>query len=130
MSEKDMLVVLAASYDSVEDAEADYEAVKKLYDAAGIGHSFDAAVLERRRQGQGGRQPEAPARLLPSGDAYFLLQEPIASSSSRTPTVVARSGPLASGRVRPRRRRGHRDVATCERDGDRPTLAPSLAHRG
>ncbi len=43
--------------------------------------------------------PAAPARLLPSGDAYFLLRGPIASSWSPTPTGVPRSGPLASGRV-------------------------------
>ena len=30
MSEKDTLIVLAASYDSVSDAEVDYEAVKSL----------------------------------------------------------------------------------------------------
>ena len=31
MSEKDTLLVLAASYDSVSDAEVDYEAVKAMY---------------------------------------------------------------------------------------------------
>ena len=35
MSEKDTLVVLGASYDSVSDAEVDYQAVKELYAAAG-----------------------------------------------------------------------------------------------
>jgi hypothetical protein len=35
MSDKDTLVVLGASYDSVAEAEADYEAVKDLYYAAG-----------------------------------------------------------------------------------------------
>ena len=52
MSEKDMLVVLAASYDSVSDAEVDYEAVKALYYNAGVGHSFDAAVLEHGADGK------------------------------------------------------------------------------
>ena len=52
MSEKDMLVVLAASYDSVSDAEVDYEAVKALYYDAGVGHSFDAAVLEHEADGR------------------------------------------------------------------------------
>ncbi len=52
MSEKDMLIVLAASYDSVEAAEADYEAVKAMYDEAGVGHAFDAAVLEREADGK------------------------------------------------------------------------------
>ena len=34
MSENDMLVVLGASYDSVSDAEVDYEAVKAMYNNA------------------------------------------------------------------------------------------------
>ena len=52
MSDKDMLIVLAASYDSVADAEVDYEAVKALYYGAGVGHDFDAAVLERGADGK------------------------------------------------------------------------------
>jgi uncharacterized membrane protein len=52
MSDKDMLVVLGASYDSVADAEADYEAVKELYEAAGVGHDFDAAVVQRGADGK------------------------------------------------------------------------------
>jgi uncharacterized membrane protein len=52
MSEKDTLVVLGASYDSVSDAEVDYEAVKALYANAGVGHDFDAAVLERGGDGK------------------------------------------------------------------------------
>jgi len=43
--------------------------------------------------------PVAPARLLPSGDAYLLLQEPAATSWSQTPTVVARSGRRGFGLV-------------------------------
>ena len=52
MSDKDLLVVLGASYDSKEAAEADYEAVKALYKEAGVGHAFDAAVLERGADGK------------------------------------------------------------------------------
>jgi uncharacterized membrane protein len=52
MSEKDTLMVLGASYDSVSDAEVDYEAVKALYYNAGVGHDFDAAVLERGADGK------------------------------------------------------------------------------
>ena len=52
MSDKDMLIVLGASYDSKEAAEADYEAVKALYKEAGVGHAFDAAVLERGADGK------------------------------------------------------------------------------
>ena len=52
MGKKDTLVVLGASYDSVSDAEVDYEAVKALYYNAGVGHEFDAAVLERGADGK------------------------------------------------------------------------------
>ena len=52
MSEKDTLVVLGASYDSVSDAEVDYQAVKDLYAAAGTGHDFDAAIVERGADGK------------------------------------------------------------------------------
>ncbi len=52
MSEKDTLIVLGASYDSVSDAEVDYEAVKALYYNAGVGHDFDAAILERGADGK------------------------------------------------------------------------------
>jgi len=52
MSKKDTLVVLGASYDSVADAEADYQTVKELYAAAGVGHDFDAAIVERGVDGK------------------------------------------------------------------------------
>ncbi|MGH2967342.1 MAG: DUF1269 domain-containing protein [Solirubrobacterales bacterium] len=52
MSEKDTLFVLAASYDDLQTAEADYEAVKDLYDVAGIGHDFDATVIQRDADGK------------------------------------------------------------------------------
>jgi len=52
VSEKDMLVVLGASYDSVSDAEVDYQAVKAMYDNAGVGHDFDAAIVERGADGK------------------------------------------------------------------------------
>ena len=51
MSEKDTLIVLGASYDSLSDAEVDYEAVKAMYANAGVGHDFDAAVLARQADG-------------------------------------------------------------------------------
>ena len=53
MSKKDTLVVLGASYDSVSDAEVDYESVKQLYSAAGVGHDFDAAIVQRGADGLG-----------------------------------------------------------------------------
>jgi uncharacterized membrane protein len=52
MSDNDTLLVLAAAYDDVQAAEADYEAVKELYHAAGIGHDFDASVVQRDADGK------------------------------------------------------------------------------
>ena len=52
MSENDTVIVLGASYDSVSDAEVDYEAVKAMYDNAGVGHDFDAAIVERGDDGK------------------------------------------------------------------------------
>jgi uncharacterized membrane protein len=48
---QDLVIVLAASYDSVSDAEVDYEAIKALYNEVGSSHDFDAAVLERGDDG-------------------------------------------------------------------------------
>jgi uncharacterized membrane protein len=52
MNEPDTLLVLAASYDSLADAEADYEAVKALYRDVGTSHGFDAAVLVHEPDGK------------------------------------------------------------------------------
>ena len=52
MSEIDTLLVLGASYDTKEDAEADYEAIKALYYEVQASHDFDAAVLERDDEGK------------------------------------------------------------------------------
>lgn len=51
MSEKDTLFVLAAAYASVDDAVADYEAVKALYEAVKTSHDFDAAVIVKETSG-------------------------------------------------------------------------------
>jgi uncharacterized membrane protein len=52
MSELDTLLVLGASYDTREEAEADYEAIKALYQEVATSHAFDAAVLERDTDGK------------------------------------------------------------------------------
>ena len=53
MSEHDTLLVLAASYDDLADAEDDYEAVKALYyGGVGSSHDFDAAVIARETDGK------------------------------------------------------------------------------
>jgi len=52
MSERDTVLVLAASYDTKEAAEADYDAIKALYREVQVTHDFDAAVLERDDDGK------------------------------------------------------------------------------
>jgi uncharacterized membrane protein len=52
MSDPDTLLVLAASYDDVAEAEADYEAVKALYYEIKTSHEFDAAVVARKEDGK------------------------------------------------------------------------------
>ena len=47
----DTFVVLAASYDSEDDAVADYEAVKDIYTESGLIDTYDAAVVSRHEDG-------------------------------------------------------------------------------
>ena len=48
----DTFVAFAATYDSLEAAEEDYEAVKALYYDAGIIDTFDAAVIAKSESGK------------------------------------------------------------------------------
>jgi uncharacterized membrane protein len=50
--EKDTLYVIAAAYDDVDRAVADYEAVKALYREVKTSHDFDAAVLAKDEDGK------------------------------------------------------------------------------
>jgi uncharacterized membrane protein len=52
MSEPDTLIVLAASYDDLQAAEADYQAVKSLYHEVETSHHFDAVVIARDDDGK------------------------------------------------------------------------------
>jgi uncharacterized membrane protein len=52
MATGDFLYVLAASYDNVADARADYEAVRALYDQIKASDKFDAAVLTKTDKGK------------------------------------------------------------------------------
>ena len=51
MNDRDTLFVMAASYDDLADAEADYEAIKALYYEVKTSHDFDAAVVARDENG-------------------------------------------------------------------------------
>ncbi len=50
--EKDVLYVIAASYDDVDAAVADYEAIKALYREVKSSHDFDAAVIAKGEDGK------------------------------------------------------------------------------
>src|SRR5664279_5212228 len=50
--EEDTLYVVAASYENVDDAIADYEAIKQLYYAVKTSDDFDAAVIEKDDEGK------------------------------------------------------------------------------
>lgn len=48
----DTLMVYVGVYDSVADADADYQVVKDLHTEAGLIDAYDAAVVERRAGGK------------------------------------------------------------------------------
>jgi uncharacterized membrane protein len=48
----DTLIAYAGIYDSVEDAEADYDLVKALHTEVGLIDAYDAAIVERREDGK------------------------------------------------------------------------------
>jgi uncharacterized membrane protein len=48
----DTLMVYVGVYANVEEAEADYQVVKDLHVEAGLIDAYDAAVIERREDGQ------------------------------------------------------------------------------
>jgi uncharacterized membrane protein len=48
----DTLIAYVGVYDSVGDAEADYELVKDLHTEAGLIDGYDAAIVERRSGGK------------------------------------------------------------------------------
>jgi uncharacterized membrane protein len=48
----DTLIAYVGVYDSVADAEADYQLVKELHTQAGLIDAYDAAVVERRDDGK------------------------------------------------------------------------------
>jgi uncharacterized membrane protein len=50
--EKDTLYVIAAAYDDVDLALADYEAIKDLYREIRTSHDFDAAVVAKDEHGK------------------------------------------------------------------------------
>ena len=48
----DTLIAYVGVYNSVDDAEADYQVVKDLHTEAGLIDAYDAAVVERRDDGK------------------------------------------------------------------------------
>ena len=60
----DTFMVFVGVYDSVTDAEFDYELIKDLHTEAGLIDAYDAAVIERRDDGKVkiGKKHETPTR--------------------------------------------------------------------
>ena len=52
MARNDTLLVLAAAYDDVQAAQDDYDTVKALFEREGLGHDFDASVIQRDAEGK------------------------------------------------------------------------------
>ena len=50
--EKDTLYVIAAAYDDIDAALADYEAIKALYREVRTSHDFDASVIAKDERGK------------------------------------------------------------------------------
>lgn len=48
----DTFAAFAATYDSLDDAEADYEAIKSLYYDDGVIDTFDAAIVAKNEDGK------------------------------------------------------------------------------
>ena len=61
----DTLMAYVGVYDSVADAEADYDVVKQLHVDAGLIDAYDAAIVERREDGKVklGEKHETPTRM-------------------------------------------------------------------
>ena len=61
----DTLMAYVEVYDSVTDAEADYDVVKQLHVEAGLIDAYDAAIVERRADGKVklGKKHETPTRV-------------------------------------------------------------------
>jgi uncharacterized membrane protein len=61
----DTLMAYVGVYDSVADAEADYDLVKQLHVEAGLIDAYDAAIVERRADGKVklGKKHETPTRV-------------------------------------------------------------------
>ena len=91
----DTLMAYVGVYDSVADAEADYDVVKQLHVEAGLIDAYDAAIVERRADGKVklGKKHETPTRvggvlgggvgLAVPGDPGRNVQEPIDDEPSQ-----------------------------------------------
>ncbi len=68
-------LVYSGVYDDVEDALADYEAVKELHGRTGLIEAYDAAVVERREDGKVKirKRHETPTRAGGVGGGVFGL---------------------------------------------------------
>jgi uncharacterized membrane protein len=97
MGGKDTVLVFAASYDNLEDAEADYEAIKGLYGEVEASHDFDAAVIERDAEGNAKvvKKHEQPTR---HGAARGLkMGLAVGAAAALFPAIGLAGGLIAGG---------------------------------
>ena len=95
MSEPDTLLVMAASYDDLAKAEADYEAVKALYYDVKSSHDFDAAVIQRDEEVKVVKKHEQPTR---HGVAHGMgLGLAIGAAAAIFPAIGLAGGLVAGG---------------------------------
>src|SRR2546423_201201 len=111
----DTLIAYVGVYDSVADAEADYQLVKELHTEAGLIDGYDAAVVEHNDAGQTKivkkHERDAASASKSSAKQHALLIKRLPSGSHNRPGRVRPLGnpPLKRARSRIRLDTGPRD---------------------
>ena len=97
MGDKDTVLVFAAAYDNLKDAEADYEAIHGLYQEVKASHDFDAAVIERDAEGNAKvvKKHEQPTRHGAAKGLKWGLA--IGAATALFPAVGLAGGMIAGG---------------------------------
>jgi hypothetical protein len=93
----DTFIAYGGVYPNVDDALADYDAVKRLHTEAGLIEAYDAAVVEKQgdRKVRIVKKHETPTRVggVLGGGLGLASSRPIRPRSRRTPKPVARRQP-------------------------------------
>jgi len=115
----DTFAAFAATYGSLDDAEADHEAIKSRYYEGGLIDTFDAAVITRDDKGRvkivkkhEQRSRPTPRRSRTTSTHPALRPDDGSLRSSSSPTQIARVCP--------------RDGRCCWQELERPVCSPGL----